>query len=111
MIQFPLSIKAWGHDDFGKTLKAELASLTPVDLQLQEGMRIGSHITDEPLAFMIIHKTETDNRFEIKLGVFFKTVIGGCSCADDPTPLDTNNEYCERLLCIDRHTAEGQIKY
>jgi hypothetical protein len=43
------------------------------------------------------------------VGVFFSGIITGCSCADDPTPVETQNEYCELLFAIDKATAETTI--
>jgi len=43
------------------------------------------------------------------VGVFFQSVIGGCSCTDDPTPASEINEYCEALLEIDKATADTVI--
>ena len=36
-------------------------------------------------------------------------IIAGCSCADDPTPVDTTTEYCELQLEIDRESAETRV--
>jgi hypothetical protein len=44
-----------------------------------------------------------------RIGVFFHGIIAGCSCADDPTPLEPQQEYCELELTIDRHTGAVTI--
>ena len=42
-------------------------------------------------------------------GIFYRSVIGGCSCADDPTPVDEQAEYCEVVVEIDKVTAEAKV--
>jgi hypothetical protein len=45
----------------------------------------------------------------LKAGVFYTGIIAGCSCSDDPSPVDEQNEYCDLLFTIDKLTAETQI--
>ena len=49
------------------------------------------------------------NSILVKAGIFYTGIIAGCSCADDPTPLDEQNEYCELELNINKETAETTI--
>jgi hypothetical protein len=46
----------------------------------------------------------------VKAGIFYTGVIAGCSCADDPTPVDELNEYCVVQFDIDRMTAETTVR-
>ena len=43
-------------------------------------------------------------------GIFYTGVVAGCSCADDPTPVEEQHEYCEVLIEINRATAEAVIR-
>jgi len=54
---------------------------------------------------MIHRVAEMENVIRIKAGIFYHGIIGGCSCADDPTPTGENNEYCEVQIDIDKATA------
>jgi hypothetical protein len=36
-------------------------------------------------------------------------VIAGCSCADDPTPTNELDEFCELQLDIDKLTAVATV--
>jgi len=45
----------------------------------------------------------------VKAGIFYTGVIAGCSCADDPTPIDEQNEYCVVQFDIDRTTADATV--
>ena len=47
---------------------------------------------------------------EIKLGVFYKGIVTGCSCADDPTPNNESNEYCVVQLLLDKEDASVDIQ-
>lgn len=44
-----------------------------------------------------------------KVGIFFASLVAGCSCADDPTSGDEQAEYCEALVEIDRETAAARV--
>jgi hypothetical protein len=58
---------------------------------------------------MILGVAEGSGTISVRAGVFFSAVIAGCSCADDPTPVDEINEYCESRVEIDRTTAEARL--
>jgi len=36
----------------------------------------------------------------INIGVFYHSLIAGCNCADDPTPVDKINEYLTLNIVI-----------
>ena len=59
----------------------------------------------ENLSPIILKSDEDMNNVIITAGLFYTGVIAGCNCADDPTPADENNEYCEVLLRINKITA------
>jgi hypothetical protein len=58
---------------------------------------------------MIIGVSEAAGLIRVKAGIFYTGVIAGCSCADDPTPVDELNEYCVLQLGIDKKTAETTV--
>jgi hypothetical protein len=58
---------------------------------------------------MIINITEQEGLLLVKAGIFYRGVIAGCSCADDPSPMDETSEYCEVLFEIDRRTGEATV--
>lgn len=110
MIRFHNSLNAWGKPDFEAVLKQEIAQLDPLLLPLRQGLSIGSHVTDRPVSAMIIRAHEDEGVIRVTAGIFYTSIIAGCSCADDPTPIDENNEYCEVQFAIDRMTAETSVK-
>lgn len=78
-------------------------------LPLHRALAMGSHVVDHPPQVMLLASQLDDSHLSVKAGVFFKTVLGGCNCADDPTPLDQNNEYCELWFRIDRRSGAAEV--
>lgn len=105
MIRLDKSLRAWGTREFSDVLKAELEQLQAGQLPLQDGLSIGNYVADEPFTCVINHMAERDGMIRVSLGIFFGSVIGGCSCTDDPTPASEINEYCEVQLDIVRGSA------
>lgn len=109
MINLVKSLAAFGSPDFDKTLSVEIAQLNADQLPLQAGLSLSNYALDENLKVTILN-TENDDRFiHVKAGIFYEGVIAGCSCADDPTPIEAQPEYCEVNISIDRETAGTNI--
>ena len=104
------SLHAWGTTDFESVLKAEIEQMGVGQLPLQQGLSISSYALGDDLNVMIIRVSDGADFIRVKAGIFYKGIIAGCSCADDPTPIDENNEYCEVLLEIDKATAETTVE-
>lgn len=109
MIRLPKSLNAWGTPAFRDVIKQEIERLDASHLPLQQGLSASSHVTERPFQAMIIDASEEADRIRVKAGVFYTGVIAGCSCADDPTPVDEQNEYCVVQFGIDRITAETTV--
>jgi len=99
------ALRAWGTPDFAVILKQEIALMGPDRLPLQQGLSTGNYVADEPITVAINSVIEKEEVIRVTAGIFFKGVIGGCSCTDDPTPVSDINEYCEVLLNIDKDSA------
>lgn len=110
MIHFQHALDAWGTPDFERVLKQEIARLDPALLPLQQGLTVGSHVLDRPVGATIIHVHEDEGVIHAKVGIFYSSIIAGCSCADDPTPINENTEYCEVRFDIDRKTGMASVK-
>ncbi|MBI5430548.1 MAG: hypothetical protein HY938_08840 [Nitrosomonadales bacterium] len=108
MIRLGLSLHAWGTPDFADVFKREVAQHA-AQLPLQRGLAMGSHVLDTPVSVAINSITELNGVIRIRAGIFFQSVIAGCSCADDPTPVSEINEYCEMCLDIDKATAATTV--
>jgi hypothetical protein len=66
-------------------------------------------VTDSPFQALIISVREDAGVIRVKAGMFYTGVIAGCSCADDPTPIDELTEYCVVQFDIDRATAATTV--
>ena len=109
MLRLTKSLSAWGRPDFDRTLKAEIAEKGLDALPLQQGLAASSVATDTIPEIMIIRADEAGGLIQVKVGIFYAGIIAGCSCADDPTPMNENPEYCTAQIVIDRRTAETSV--
>jgi len=109
MLYLKQSIIAWNTDSFNAVLTNELRSVDSGLLPLQQGLSHSSFAVGDNLSAIILHSEENDEKLLIKAGLFYSGVIAGCNCADDPTPVDEINEYCEVLLSIDKQTAQTHV--
>ncbi|MDD2720735.1 MAG: hypothetical protein PHH47_05440 [Gallionella sp.] len=103
------SLAAWGTSDFERILKQELESLDKDKLPLQQGLSNSNHVVDAPITAIILGVSEQDEVIRVRAGIFYLGMLGGCSCADDPTPVGELNEYCEIQLEVNRNTAETSV--
>lgn len=109
MHSLPNALRAWNTDEFQAVLKQEIEQMEAARLPLQQGLSSSSYVTDRPFQAMIISVREESNLIRAKAGIFYTGVIAGCSCADDPTPIDEQTEYCVLQFDIDRATAEATV--
>jgi len=110
VFNLPLSLEAWGSEDFRATLNREIRSLKTELLPLQQGLQYSSYVIADRLAVIVLNTQDGALQITVKAGLSYNGIISGCSCSDDPTPLDETVEYCEVLLCIDKKTAETTVK-
>lgn len=109
MIRLEKSLSAFGTPDFAAVLKHELSQLTIDQLPLQQGLSVGSYVIDAPVTVVNVSVADMVETLRVKAGIFYRGVIAGCSCADDPTPVSDTNEYCEIQLDIDKSTAFTRV--
>jgi len=109
MIQLSKGLKAWQTSAFNEIMKDEIEHLDAHNLPLQQGLTHGNYAFGENFTVMIIDISETANSIRVKAGIFYTSIIAGCSCADDPTPVDEYAEYCEIQLDINKKTANTSI--
>jgi hypothetical protein len=109
MIRFTKSMAAWNTPAFQESLKQEIATLDERHLPLQQGLTASSRVSDSPIQAIILNVAEEAEGIRVKAGIFYKGVIAGCNCADDPSPIDEQNEYCVVQFMIDRLTAEASV--
>lgn len=108
-IHLPNALHAWPGPAFKAVLKAELEQLPAGALPLQEGLSLTSHANPDSLEVVILGVTEAAQHIRVRAGLFYTGVIAGCSCADDPTPVDEIVEHCEVRLEIDKRTGWASV--
>jgi hypothetical protein len=109
MIRLTKTLNAWGTPRFEGTLKAEVEQINADQLPLQQGLSTSSHVTDSQHQVMVIRVADGEGFIHVTAGIFYSGIIAGCSCADDPTPIDEQNEYCEVQIEINKKTAEATV--
>lgn len=111
MARLNRSLNAWRTPDFRDVFKQEVGQLGVNQLPLQQGLSRSSHVSGDDYDYevVVLNVAEEPQRLLVKAGVFYHGIIAGCSCADDPTPVDEQTEYCEVLFDIDKHTGEAEI--
>jgi len=108
-ITLPNSLEAWPTDHFKAHFIKEVEALNGHELPLQLGLRWSSYALTDEFRVMVLAANETTQTLEVKGGVFYKGIISGCSCSDDPSPTDEQTEYCQMLFTIDKLTAETKV--
>ena len=109
MIRLTKTLNAWGTPDFENILKVEVEQIPADQLPLQQALSTSSHVTDSQHKVMIITVADKETFIQVTAGIFYSGIIAGCSCADDPTPVDEQNEYCEVHIEINKKTAEATV--
>lgn len=109
MPRFTKSLETWNTPEFNNTLKAEILQIDTSQLPLQQALTQASHVSDTEIGVVILNTKEDETSIIAKTGVFFFGIIAGSCCADDPTPVDELQEYCELEFRIDLATAEVTI--
>ncbi|MDO8706642.1 MAG: hypothetical protein Q7J84_17030 [Sulfuricaulis sp.] len=109
MIRLAKTLDAWGTPGFKDILKREIEQMDAGQLPLQQGLSTGSYAIDGNLNAMIIGVSEAAGFIRVTAGIFYSGIIAGCSCADDPTPVNEESEYCVVQLEINKLTAETTV--
>ena len=109
MIHLPKSLAAWGGADFNTALKQEIEQMEGAQLPLQAGLSRSSYATGKPHTAVTLGAADDEACIRARVGIFYTGVIAGCNCADDPTPMDEENEYCEVQVSIDKRTGEATV--
>jgi hypothetical protein len=110
MMRLSKALQAWGTPDFTGILKSEIGQVRADELPLQQGLSHTSHVTDSRHEAIILSVADEGHVLRVKAGIFYSGIIAGCSCADDPTPISEQTEYCELWFNIDKLSAETTVE-
>lgn len=103
------SLLAWNSPSFNHILKQEIGRLGTGQLPLQQGLSASSYVLDDKFEVMIIRVADEPGFIHADVGIFYYGILAGCNCADDPTPVEPQSEYCEVRVSIDKKTAEATV--
>lgn len=109
MFYLSSSLQAWNTDNFADVFKHEISSLDPGHLPLQQGLAASSYANEDTVTVSILTIDSDTKTIYVRAGLFYTGIIAGCNCADDPTPVDEINEYCEVLFTINKESAETTV--
>lgn len=102
-------MKAWGSEVFSNTFRIEVEALDNSQLPLQQGLSQSSYVSESDFSVVVLNVSDSTDVIQVKASIFYAGVIAGCSCADDPTPVDEQTEHCELQFEINKLTTEAEI--
>lgn len=102
----PKTLAAWQGDNFKKTAKAEIESLDGNLLPLQDGLSYSTHALTDSFSAIVYAPKSADEDF-FRASISYSGIIAGCSCANDPTPVDEITEFIEMTVKLNKETAEA----
>jgi hypothetical protein len=109
MLSLARALSAWGTPGFEEVLKKEIEQLDAWHLPLQQGLATSSQVADSKFSALILRVSDDAEFIHAKVGLSYAGIIAGCSCADDPTPLSEQAEYCEALFSVNKLSAETRV--
>jgi hypothetical protein len=109
-LSLPHSRTAWNTPGFDTVFRQEVGQLDPALLPLQQGLSGTSSVADAPFTVLLLAAAQAGNSLRVKAGILYAGITGGCSCADDPTPLEAQPEYCELWFDIDLHSGDAVVR-
>jgi hypothetical protein len=92
-----------------QVLRTEIEALPHEALPLQEALHHSSQVSADPFQVIIIRVDETADQILAVASLFYSGVVDGCSCADDPTPIDTLTENCMLEICLNKLDAAASF--
>jgi hypothetical protein len=108
--RLPHAWAAWDTPDFDTVFKREVEQLDAGLLPLQQGLTGTSSVADAPFTVLLLRATAAGDGLQVKAGIVYAGILGGCSCADDPTPLEAQPEYCELWFDIDLRSGATDVR-
>jgi hypothetical protein len=109
VLVLPKTVAAWQSAQFVPVLKRELSAQAAA-LPLQAGLRHTDRALTDEVQIVPLGAEARQAVLVVRVGVFFRGLQSGCGCADDPTPVEPQPEYCELELTIDRGTGETGVR-
>lgn len=109
-ITLPAFSHTWGDSGFAAEFIAYVESLDPPTLLLQQALTQSSYVSASPHRAILLSSHTTATDIHLKVGILYAGIIAGSCCADDPNPMCEQNEYCELLFCLHRHSKQATLQ-
>jgi len=110
MITLKNTANAWNTVNFNQIFKDELRSIDHHLLPLQKGLSFSSYVSNDAISPVIIICSDNQDSLTINANIFYTGIIAGCSCADDPSPQDLQNECCELTFKINLNNGDTEVE-
>lgn len=104
------SMETFGSDDFESVLKREIEALPVTELPLQQALTQSSYVSEQPVNVVILKVGDAGDCVRARVGIFYAGINAGSCCADDPTRVEPQTEYCELGFDIDKKTADAVVQ-
>lgn len=109
MIKLKQTAQVSDSDEAKDIAKMEIEKIEPALLPLQQGLTHSSYVGNTSFKVVILNISKENKIIKVKAGIFYTGIIAGCSCSDDPSPIDEQTEYCELLFSINKKTADTTV--
>lgn len=103
------ALNAWSRADFARVLQTELQDANALSAPLQRGLARGSFALVDTAQLLVLQRAEDAGLLRVKAAVCYQSIIPGCACEGDPTPMSELPEYVELAIAIDRADASATI--
>ena len=109
-MRFTSAVGAWGTAKFREVLKDEIEQLAVSEFPLAQALQFGNFVADERPTVMINSIEDRGDHVAVRVGLFFAGINSGACCADDPTSVESHQEYCVVQMQIDLASGEAQVR-
>ena len=99
-LHLPAACAAWAQPDFQSVLLIELQQSGALVHPLQQSITRGSHALTDDVCLMVLQRDESADSLQVKAGLSYFSIIPGCACEADPTPMSELPEYVELQIDI-----------
>ncbi|OIQ91091.1 hypothetical protein GALL_269950 [mine drainage metagenome] len=103
------TLSAWSRADFARVLQTELQDADALSAPLQRGLARGSFALVDTAQLLVLQRAEDAGLLRVKAAVCYQSIIPGCACEGDPTPMSELPEYVELTIAIDRADGRATI--
>jgi hypothetical protein len=110
MIKLSKALAAWNTPGFETSLKQEIVQLDVKQLPLQQALSNCNYTNGDNRKIIVMSVSDETDSIRVKTGIFYTGIVAGCNCADDPSPVDEVNEYCEMEFDINKKNAETSVR-